>query len=264
MNPPVETKIVLVGAGNVATQLGMSLQEKGFSIVQVYSRTPISAEMLRNRLQTKFTHDLRAIDRNADLYLFSLTDAALPEIIKNFPPVEGLLVHTSGSLSADIFKEGKSVRQGVLYPLQTFGKLRKVSFDALPLFIEANHPEDEDWLEALALTLSNRVIRLSSDRRKQLHLAAVFACNFTNHLYALAAELLEKQNLPWDILLPLIRETAAKAADSHPRAVQTGPAIRGDQNVMNIHLEMLKENPAMQELYRMLSRSIRQIELRQK
>jgi predicted short-subunit dehydrogenase-like oxidoreductase (DUF2520 family) len=256
MNPPADTRIVLAGAGNVATQLGVALQEKGFPVVQVYSRTWASAEILGNRLQTKFTCDLRAIDRNAGLYLFSLADAALPEIIKDFPRVDGLLVHTSGGLSMDVLKEGKSGRQGVLYPLQTFDKFRKISFDALPLFIESNHPEDEDWLEAIALTLSGRVVRLSSDRRKQLHLAAVFACNFTNHLYALAAQLLEKQNLPWDILLPLIRETAAKAAELHPRAAQTGPAIRGDQNVMDNHLELLKENPDMQELYRMLSRSI--------
>jgi predicted short-subunit dehydrogenase-like oxidoreductase (DUF2520 family) len=257
MTRPADTKIVLIGAGNVATRMGIALQAKGFTIAQVYSRTPASAETLGNKLQTKFTHRLQAIDTAADLYLFSLKDSALPEILKNFPSVNGLLVHTSGCLSLAIFNECKSGRQGVLYPLQTFGKLREISFDTLPFFIEANNPKDEDWLEMIASTLSRRVVRLSSDRRKQLHLAAVFACNFTNHLYALAAELLEKQNLPWDLLLPLIRETAAKVTELHPRKAQTGPAIRGDQNVMDSHLEMLKEDPDKQELYRTISRSIR-------
>jgi predicted short-subunit dehydrogenase-like oxidoreductase (DUF2520 family) len=260
MSLPAEVKIVLVGAGNVATHLGIALQGKGFPIVQVYSHTPTSAEVLGNKLQTKFTHIIQDIDSDADLFVFSLKDSILPEVIKKFPPVNGLLVHTSGSLPLDIFEESKSGRFGVLYPLQTFSKTRDVSFDALPVFIEANNSKDEDRLETIASTLSNRVVRLSSDRRKQLHLAAVFACNFTNHLYALAAGILEKQNLPWAVLLPLIQETAAKVTELHPKEAQTGPAVRNDQNVINTHLELLKEDPCKQELYRTISRSIQCLE----
>jgi predicted short-subunit dehydrogenase-like oxidoreductase (DUF2520 family) len=260
MSQSAEIKIVLVGAGSVATHLGSALQEKGFQIVQVYSRTLTSAGILGNKLQTKFTHTIRDIDRDADLYLFSLKDSVLPEVIEQFFPVAGLLVHTSGTLPLNIFERRGFKRFGVLYPLQTFGKTRNVSFDTLPVFIEANNPKDEDRLETIAFTLSNRVVRLSSDRRKQLHLAAVFACNFTNHLYALAAEILEKQDLPWDILFPLIQETAAKVKQLHPKEAQTGPAVRNDPNVMNTHLELLKEDPCKQELYRMISLSILRLE----
>ncbi|MDR0683351.1 MAG: DUF2520 domain-containing protein [Dysgonamonadaceae bacterium] len=260
MSQPAEIKIVLVGAGNVATHLGSALQEKGFSIIQVYSHTLTSAGILGNKLQTKFTHTIQDIDRDADLYLFSLKDSVLPEIIEQFFPVDGLLVHTSGTLSWNVFERRGAGRFGVLYPLQTFSKTRKVAFDTLPVFIEANNPKDEDRLETIALTLSNRVVRLSSDRRKQLHLAAVFACNFTNHLYAIAAEILEKQDLPWNVLLPLIQETAAKVKQLHPKEAQTGPAVRYDQDVMNSHLESLKGDPDKQELYRMISRSIQRFE----
>jgi predicted short-subunit dehydrogenase-like oxidoreductase (DUF2520 family) len=253
MNRIADVKIVLVGAGNVATQLGMALQEKGFPIVQVYSRTPASAGILGNKLQTHFTHVLRDIYPDAGLYLFSLTDSALPEIIKEFPPVNGLLVHTAGSLPMDVFKESRSQRYGVLYPLQTFSKIRKMTFDTIPVFIEANRPEDEDLLETIASALSNKVIRLSSEKRKHLHLAAVFACNFANHLYTLAAEILEEQDLPWEVLVPLIQETAAKVKELHPKEAQTGPAVRGDKNIINKHLDMLKGCPEKQELYRMMS-----------
>jgi predicted short-subunit dehydrogenase-like oxidoreductase (DUF2520 family) len=146
----------------------------------------------------------------------------------------------------------------VLYPLQTFSKKRKVSFQSIPLFIEARHSEDEALLTEIASTLSNKVMRLSSEKRKHLHLAAVFACNFANHLYAIASEILEQECLERDLLLPLIRETASKVEDLHPQEAQTGPAIRQDESGMEKHLEMLAGQPHLQELYRQLSASIRE------
>jgi predicted short-subunit dehydrogenase-like oxidoreductase (DUF2520 family) len=247
--------IVLIGAGNVATQLGIALQENGFPIVQVYSHTLTSAEILGKKLQTAYTNQLKDIRPDADMYLFAVKDSVLPEVLKNLPAFSGLWVHTAGSIPLDVFA-GYAKRYGVLYPLQTFSKNRKVSFDTVPLFVEANHPADENWLEEIAFTLSNRVIRLTSEKRKHLHLAAVFACNFTNHLYAEAAQILEKQDLPWDVLLPLIEETAAKVKDLHPKEAQTGPAVRYDKNVIDKHLEMLKNDPGKQETYRMLSQRI--------
>jgi len=248
--------IVLIGAGNVATQLGIALQEKGFPIVQVYSHTLDSAKKLGDKLSADYTADIKQLRQNAEIYIFALKDSVLPEILEEMPPVDGLWVHTAGSVPLDIFKGKNGNRCGILYPLQTFSKTRKASFDSIPFFIEANYPEDENLLEKVASTLSNKVIHLSSEKRKQLHLAAVFACNFTNHMYVSAAKILEKHDLNWEFLLPLIQETANKVNELHPKTAQTGPAIRYDQNVINKHLEMLKDEPDKQELYKLLSQSI--------
>jgi predicted short-subunit dehydrogenase-like oxidoreductase (DUF2520 family) len=210
---------------------------------------------LGKKLQADYTTDVNAIFPNADIYLFALKDSALSGIASALPSLQGLWVHTAGSISLDVFSD-YSARRGVLYPLQTFSKNRKVSFQNIPLFIEANCQDDEQLLDTIARKLSDRVIHLSSGKRKSLHLAAVFACNFTNHLYALAAEILENHDLDWDLLLPLIRETASKVENMHPVEAQTGPAVRYDKNVINKHLEMLNEQPDVQELYRLLSESI--------
>jgi predicted short-subunit dehydrogenase-like oxidoreductase (DUF2520 family) len=247
---------VLIGAGNVATQLGIALQEKGFPVVQVYSRTLTSARLLGEKLQTRYTDRLEDIPADADVYIFAVKDSVLPDLLKDFPPVEGLPVHTAGSVPMDIFAGKPFQRYGVLYPLQTFSKSRKISFAGIPIFIEANNPDDENRLAEIGAALSGRVIRLSSEKRKYLHLAAVFACNFTNHIYATAANILEEQDLPWSVLWPLIRETAGKVEEMHPEEAQTGPAVRYDKNVIDRHLDILKNNPERQELYRILSQSI--------
>jgi len=251
-------KIVLIGAGNVATQLGRAFREKDFPVVQVYSRTLSSAETLGKKLQTDYTNQLQQIAPNADLYVFSVKDAALPELLKTFPAVGGLWVHTAGSVPMDVFKESAATRYGVFYPLQTFSKSRDVSFERIPIFTEANHPADQQLLDEIASSLSNRVIPLSSEKRKYLHLAAVFACNFTNHLYDIAAQILENQEIDWKVLLPLIEETAAKVQKLSPGEAQTGPALRYDIPVIEKHLEMLKDDLEKQEIYRMLSQNIHQ------
>jgi predicted short-subunit dehydrogenase-like oxidoreductase (DUF2520 family) len=250
-----KNKIVLIGAGNVATQLGLMLQEKGFSIVQVYSNTLASAECLGNLLRTNYTNTPQAVYPDADIYIFSVKDAALSPVLNKLPVLSGLLIHTAGSLPLNVFT-GYSQRFGVLYPLQTFSKNRKISFAQIPVFIEANNPDDEQLLEEIASVFSNKVIRLTSEKRKFLHLAAVFACNFTNHLYSQAADIMEEQDLSWDLLLPLIQETADKVKDLHPQAAQTGPAVRYDENVINKHLELLDNDVEKQRIYLALSQSI--------
>jgi predicted short-subunit dehydrogenase-like oxidoreductase (DUF2520 family) len=252
-----KNKIVLLGAGNVATHLGMALREKGFPIIQVYSRTLSAAEDLGKKLQTAYTDDLQAVFLDADIYLFALKDSALSGIAPHLPPLQGLWVHTGGSVSLDVFSS-YAERRGVLYPLQTFSRNRKIVFQTIPICIEANRPDDEDLLETIACKLSDRVVRISSEKRQYLHLAAVFACNFTNHLYARAAEILESRELDWELLLPLIRETASKVENLHPTKAQTGPAVRQDRNVMDRHLELLETHPDIHELYRLLSKSIYQ------
>lgn len=249
-------KTVLVGAGNVATQLGKALKEKGLSIVQVYNRTLSAAKILAGELQAPYISQLDRLDRKADLYLFAISDAALPEVIKAFPPTDGLCVHTAGSVPMDVFENSAATRYGVFYPLQTFSRNRNITFDSVPIFTEANNRRDEQRVEEIARLLSNRVIPLSSEKRKYLHLAAVFACNFTNHLYDIAAQILKDQDIEWDVLLPLIAETADKVRTLSPREAQTGPAVRSDVPTIEKQLAMLDDDPDRQAIYRILSRDI--------
>lgn len=180
----------------------------------------------------------------------------LPEIVAG---KEGaLLVHTAGSIPMSIW-EGKTSRYGVFYPMQTFSKQREVDFRTIPFFIESNSSEDTELLKAIASVLSEKVYEATSEQRRSLHLAAVFTCNFTNHMYALAAELLKKYNLPFDAMLPLIDETARKVHELEPKQAQTGPAVRYDENVINKHLEMLADEPEMRELYQLVSENIHRL-----
>ncbi|GHT79579.1 hypothetical protein AGMMS50262_23440 [Bacteroidia bacterium] len=248
--------VVLVGAGNVATHLGLALRANGFSVEQVYSRTIASAETLGKQLNASYTDRLDELYCEADWYILSVKDDVLPEIIEKMPTVSGWIVHTSGSVSIDVFAGSKWARYGVLYPLQTFSKNRKIDFSNIPVFIEASSPEAESELKKMAQSFTNTVIHLNSEKRKYLHLSAVFACNFTNHLYALASEILDEQQLSWELLLPLIRETADKIEALSQEEAQTGPAARNDKAIMEKHLQLLENSPDKQLLYRLLSESI--------
>ena len=252
-----DTSIVLVGAGNLATNLGKALYRKGFRIVQVYSRTKESAKTLANIVEAEYTTDLHELSNEAQLYIVSLKDAVvgqlLPELVCGRQ--KSLWVHTAGSIPMDVW-EGLAERYGVFYPMQTFSKLREVDFSEIPVFVEGNTSADTCFLKEVAAALSHKVYEVDSERRRHLHLAAVFACNFTNHMYALAAELLEKYQLPFDVMLPLIDETARKVHKLEPHQAQTGPAVRYDENVINRHLQLLADNPRLQEIYKILSESI--------
>lgn len=252
-----DTSIAFIGAGNLATNLAKALYQKGFRIVQIYSRTEESATALAQAVEAESTTDLSAVVKDAQLYIVSLKDAAfaqlLPEIVAG--KRKALWVHTAGSIPMGIWEE-QVERYGVFYPMQTFSKLREVDFRNIPIFVESHSAEDTHFLKKIAAALSERVYEATSEQRKSLHLAAVFTCNFTNHMYALAAELLKKYELPFEIMLPLIDETARKVHEMKPRAAQTGPAIRYDENIINGHLQMLADEPEMQELYRLISDSI--------
>ena len=252
-----DTPIVFIGAGNLATNLAKVLYHKGFRIVQVYSRTEESARSLAEMVEAEYTTNLEEISQDAHLYIVSLKDAAFVELLPQIASGKqhSLLVHTAGSIPMSIWK-GHAERYGVFYPMQTFSKQREVDFKEIPFFIEAKRPEDVELLKAIAATLSDKVFEADSEQRKSLHLAAVFICNFTNHMYTLAADLLEKYNLPFDVMLPLIDETARKVHELKPSDAQTGPAIRYDENVINNHLTMLADAPALQEIYKLISKSI--------
>ena len=212
MNRSIEdTPIVFIGAGNLATNLAKALYYKGFRIVQVYSRTEESARALAEQVEAGYTTDLQEISKEARLYIVSLKDVAFVELLPQITEgkQDALLVHTAGSIPMSVW-EKYAERYGVFYPMQTFSKQREVNFREIPFFVEAKRPEDVELLKAIAATLSDNVYEITSEQRKSLHLAAVFICNFTNHMYALAADLLEKYNLPFDVMLPLIDETARK------------------------------------------------------
>lgn len=247
-------KIVFVGAGNLATRLSLEMHRAGLSIEQVYSHTRQSAEALAKKLGCCWTIDLNDLVPDADLYVFSLKDAVLPDVLLQMKRNNALWVHTAGSIPMQIFEE-YTARYGVFYPLQTFSKGKEVDFSLIPLFIEANTLEDQDLLRKIARSLTKNIQVLSSEKRKTLHLAAVFASNFTNHMYALAAKLLEDQDIPFETLLPLIDETADKVHSLLPRDAQTGPAMRYDTNVIEKHLAMLSD-PGMKVLYEMISKNI--------
>lgn len=249
-----KSKVVFIGAGNLATRLSLEMKEHEFEIIQVFSRTEESARTLAEKLECDWTDQISQITDKADLYIFSVKDTALEDLLARMPHKQGLWVHTAGSIPMDVFAPFVQ-RYGVFYPLQTFSKIRETDFKVIPFFIEAHFPEDTDLLEQYARRMSDSVIRASSEQRRYLHLAAVFANNFSNHMFAIAARLVETHGLPFEALQPLITETAAKITDMHPAAAQTGPAIRYDENVIRKHTELLEE-PAFKEIYRMLSQSI--------
>lgn len=254
MNDCYLKKIVLVGAGNLATRLGIELQKRGCEIMQVYSRTGQSAQMLADILHVPYTTDLSGLKEHADLYIFSLKDNVLPEVISKVRYTGGVWVHTAGSVDIEVFN-GYTPRYGVFYPLQSFSKSRAFDFSKVAIFTEANSETDASALIQLGSLLSSRVVPMSSEKRRYLHLSAVFACNFTNHLYTIAFKLLEEHGIDGTVLLPLTEETEAKIHEMHPYDAQTGPAVRFDTNVIAKHLELLND-PDLQSVYELISNHI--------
>ncbi|WP_372949850.1 Rossmann-like and DUF2520 domain-containing protein [Mariniphaga sp.] len=248
-------RFVFIGAGNLATHLSVEFQEKGFSIEQVYSRSEKSAKSLAEKLQSKYTIAVQNIFTDADIYFVALKDSAFEEILPQINFENKLLVHCSGSMTLSSL-EKYSENIGVFYPLQTFSKNRKVDFAEIPVFIEANSLENEKRLIQIAEKLSDQVTVLNSEKRLNLHISAVFACNFVNHFYAIAAEVLKSNEIPFEVLKPLILETARKVQELEPALAQTGPAVRFDENVISKHLEALLPFPEFQKLYEMVSESI--------
>jgi predicted short-subunit dehydrogenase-like oxidoreductase (DUF2520 family) len=247
-------KIILIGSGNLATHLAVALKASGYEIAQIFSRTLENAESLAEKTDATYTDEIEQINGNADLYIFSVKDDVLPEILEKMPKTTGIWAHTAGSVSTNIFSPYTD-NYGAIYPLQTFSKNRPLNFTDIPVFIEGSNSETAHFLETVAKSISKNVQILSSEKRQYLHLAAVFASNFTNHLYTLSAEILEKEGISFDVLKPLITETAKKAVEIPPKVAQTGPAVRFDETVMNKHLDLLRDEN-MKNIYKILSESI--------
>jgi len=231
--------IVLLGAGNVATHLALALKKNGLNIVQIYSRTQLSAEKLAHQIKTDFCTSPAGL-KEADLYIYALSDNALAPVISQIKITKGIHIHTAGSVDIEIFKE-KFENYGALYPLQTFSKEKEIDFQLVPVFVEGNNKHVIETLFELANSISNKVAYATSYQRIKLHIAAVFACNFSNYLYTIASELLEDSQLPFEILQPLIAETATKIQSISPYDAQTGPARRNDSVTIQKHLDLIAD-----------------------
>ena len=245
-------KIVLLGAGNVGTHLFKVLQNKeDLQLIQWYNR---SLSIEKESTTCPVTQDLNNIVE-ADLYILSVSDSAIPRLSKALESKNGLIVHTAGSVSMDVLNTHKN--HGVFYPLQTFSKNKSVDFEKIPLCLEANKEENLQLLKKLAQAIGGPIHLINSTQRKALHVAAVFVNNFTNHLYTIGEDLCIEHNLPFSVLQPLIAETADKIKYLPPSQAQTGPAVRGDQKVLADHLQHLTKE-SQQKLYQLISASIQQ------
>jgi predicted short-subunit dehydrogenase-like oxidoreductase (DUF2520 family) len=249
-------KIVIIGAGNLATHLALALQNAGFELIQVYSRSEAPAAALAGLLQTRYVTDIAGLSLEASLYIIAVNDDSVPPLIDRLPLAGQLVVHTAGSIPMDVFY-GKLQNYGVIYPLQTFSKSRPVDFTEIPVFLEANTPENLQVIRNVAGTLSKKIYDADSAERMYVHMAAVFGCNFVNYLYDLSAQIVNRAGFGFEILSPLLLETAGKAiASGDPKKVQTGPAVRNDCNVMQKHLALLAGFPRWKEVYALLSKRI--------
>lgn len=249
-------QVVIIGAGNLATRLAVALTENGVKVKQVCSRTLQSARHLAQMVNACYTNDLSLMVEDADLYIVAVKDAAIEEVIHSLK-MKSLraIVHTAGSIPVDVF-ERYCDNYGVFYPLQTFSVNRQVDFSTIPMCLEASNTALLNELWQLAGRISQSVHSINSQQRKTLHLAAVFVSNFVNHLYACGAEITAQCGLDFDLLKPLILETALKVQEMSPFEAQTGPARRNDQQVMGNHLKMLETNPELKKIYSFVSESI--------
>ena len=246
--------IVIIGSGNVATHLGCALKKAKQNIIQVYSRNKTSAKELAETLHCNYTNQLEKLTHEADVYIVCIKDDVIEDLASNLPLKDKIIVHTSGSMPMHSLKKS-SKNIGVFYPLQTFSKLKKVDFKNVPLCIEANNKNTYSILETLAKSISKNILHVNSKQRLNIHVAAVFACNFTNHMYAIADEILKENKLSLDLIKPLIAETAEKIKNNTPAKMQTGPAIRGDKKTMDRHVKNISTNE-YKKIYKLISADI--------
>ena len=243
-------KISIVGSGNVATHLALAFQKANIKIIQVVSRNEKGGELLAKHTNSLFTSNIKSLLKT-DLIIICVNDDNIASIVKQLPNIP--IVHTSGNTSITVFSN--KLNYGVLYPLQTLNKEIYSDFKNIPLCVEGNNANFEKDILQLGQKISNKVHFVNSEKRKHLHLSAVIASNFSNFCYLIAKKQLDSQNLNFDLLKPLILETAKKIINSDPKITQTGPAKRGDKKVIKQHLEILKDDN-YKKIYKLLSQNI--------
>lgn len=248
-------KIVILGAGNVATHLCKAFVGAGHEVV-VWNRTQESLVPLREFAVC--TTQMIMLPKDVDLYLISVKDDAVADVATQLHETIGetaaMVAHTAGSLRMDMLGN-HFCNCGVFYPMQTFSKDKVLDYSKIPFFVEANG-EGVSKLEMLARSVSDTVYHLNSEQRKHLHLASVFACNFANHLFAVSEEILNSIGLPLSVMQPLIDETIDKVYKVGPVLGQTGPAVREDHNIMDAQMQLLSSTPELQEIYKLISQNI--------
>lgn len=249
--------IVIIGAGNVAHHLGHELSKAGHFIVQIYSKTDKSASGLAKALNTAYTTDINKINKSASFYLIAIRDDHISEVASQLNLVGKIVAHTSATVPMDVLKPASNY-YGVFYPLQTLTTNRAVDFRSVPVCIEASSEPVKKKLTDIANTISKNVHYLDGEKRKALHVAAVFVNNFTNRLYHIAYEIAKSEDLDFELLKPLIKETVNKLENTIPEALQTGPASRNDLKTIEEHLYYLMDNPDFKEVYLILTESIMQ------
>lgn len=242
-------KVVILGAGNVATHFFKAFKKaENVEVIQVYNRSEASLEVFKSNTQT--TSDLAKL-KKADIFLVCVKDDAIEALISKLSHLDGIVAHSSGSVPLST----SAKRNAVFYPLQTFSKQTEVNFKEIPICIETSVAKDLPVLKQLAHSISEKVFEISSEQRKKLHLAAVFACNFSNYMYSIAEDLCNQNEVPFEVLSALIKENAQKATLHSPKSVQTGPAKRNDQATIKQHLAQLN-NADYKEIYKLLTQSI--------
>ncbi|MFM7486751.1 MAG: Rossmann-like and DUF2520 domain-containing protein, partial [Cytophagales bacterium] len=252
------SNVSIIGSGNLAWHLAPALDNAGFVIKEVYSRNPRHAEALTERLyQAEVKASLDFSTSDSSVFIVAVADDAIATIAQEIIlPDNAVLVHTSGSQPMDRLQFAAAQHLGVLYPLQTFSKNRKVEFNALPIFLESTTQEAEKLLFELAKSLSSQVTKITSEERRALHVAAVFASNFTNHMLRISYDILLRHSIDFRLLRPLVEETIQKSLRLSPEKSQTGPASRGDLEILDMHLEFLQDDEGHAEIYKVVSQHI--------
>ena len=253
--------VSFIGSGNVASKLAEALFNANIKISKIYSNTFNNAKTLANKVNATAISKISTFDKNTDIIIISISDKSLYTIDYKQLPANSLICHTSGSVDMQLLNNCKN--HGIFYPLQTFSKHTDIDISNIPFCLEASSEENLNTLWTLAKSLSSNVQKINSQQRKKLHLSAVFACNFTNAMYSIAEDLLAESELDFDILRPLIEETAKKALGNSPHQIQTGPAIRNDDTIMNKHIEELNHSPKYATLYSLMSDIISEINTKQ-
>ena len=248
-------KVLIIGAGNVATVLGRLIKAGGHDIVQVVSRSMHNAGLLATELECSAATSFAEMKKDADLYIAAMSDAALNEIKENFNLGGKVIIHTAGSVSKEVLKE-VSVNYGVIYPLQSLSKESESGSLKIPLLIDGNNDYTLQMVQELAAAISPIVTIMPDDYRLKLHVAAVVTNNFTNHLYSLAYEFCKKERIDFAMLQPLIEETALRLQKHPPTEMQTGPAKRKDIITLDKHLKVLNNYPQLKNIYLKMSDSI--------
>lgn len=250
-------KVIIIGAGNLATNLSAALFKTGFRISAVVSNHIETAKLLADRFSAKYSSSIGDIEKDADLYILAVPDKTIPEVLSELPEVNGIVVHASGVTPIDMLKTARAKGYGVFYPFQTLSKSRQVDFSEVPLLLEADSPETYQYLNHAASLISKNVVQVDSLSRSWIHLSGVFANNYTNHVITIAQVLLSNVNIDKKILKPLVEETITKAFQINPFNAQTGPAVRFDDSTLEKHIEMLENRyPELVRIYKELSLSI--------